>query len=346
MACATPTSAVTAMPHSPTPTPTNQTDATGRLATSPVDRFATASSTSSYLGRFAPSPTGPLHFGSLLAALASFLDARANGGRWLVRIEDIDPLREEAGATASILECLRTHGLEWDDEVIYQSRRFALYREACAKLIAERRAFYCTCSRLDLASHGGIYAGRCRDRFEPPAEPFAIRLRVDTSDIAVDDCIQASFSENLAHAVGDFVIYRKENLPAYQLAVVVDDAAQQITHIVRGSDLLESTARQIFLQRSLGLPTPNYAHIPVIANAQHQKLSKQTRAPALDNNNAAKNLLAALEFLQQPLPPRDECASVQSILRWAIAHWNIARIPHQQEIAGIALPPSCRHFSD
>ncbi len=314
------------------------------LATMPPDPTSLDEQHPRYIGRFAPSPTGPLHFGSLLAALASFLDARAQGGRWLVRIEDIDPPREVAGAATAILDCLRAHGFEWDGEVLYQSRRHAIYREACAQLIARRRAFYCTCSRLDLAGNHGIYAGRCRHCFDKPPQPSAIRLRVDAIDIRVDDRIQPAFSENLARAAGDFVIYRKDDLPAYQLAVVVDDAAQRITHIVRGSDLLESTARQIFLQECLQLPQPQYAHIPVIANAQRQKLSKQTRARALDPGRATENLLAALEFLQQPSPPAAESHSPAAILAWATRHWDIARIAPEPERCGDELPPRCREF--
>lgn len=304
------------------------------------------SSRTQYIGRFAPSPTGPLHFGSLLAALASFLDARAHGGQWLVRIEDIDPPREVPGATAAILDCLRAHALTWDGDVLYQSQRLPIYREACTKLIEQQRAFHCTCSRLDLMDSKGIYTGRCRHCFNKPQQPFAIRLRVDDVDICIDDRIQPAFTENIARDVGDFVIYRKEDLPAYQLAVVIDDAIQNVTHVVRGSDLLSSTGRQIFLQRCLQLPTPQYAHIPIIANSQHQKLSKQTFALALDNNDAIENLLAALEFLQQPSPPKTEVASPESILRWSIKHWDITRIPRQEELCGTALPPRCQHFAN
>ncbi len=297
-----------------------------------------------YIGRFAPSPTGPLHFGSLLAALASFLDARAHGGQWLVRIEDIDPPREVPGATAAILACLRAHGLTWDGDVLYQSQRIPIYREVCARLIEQRQAFYCTCSRLDLAGSGGVYSGHCRHCVEQPQLPFAIRLRVEDVDIRVDDRIQTAFTENIARAVGDFVIYRKENLPAYQLAVVVDDAEQHITHVVRGSDLLASTARQIFLQRCLQIPTPAYAHIPVVTNAQRQKLSKQTLARELDSNEATRNLLAALECLRQASPPETETRSVESVLHWAIAHWDIAAIPRQLELPSTELSARCRRL--
>lgn len=301
---------------------------------------------SSYIGRFAPSPTGPLHFGSLLGALAGFLDARAHGGRWLVRIEDIDPPREVPGASAAILDCLRAHGLYWDGDVWYQSQRMDAYRQAIESLLAAHAAFYCTCSRTELARHGGIYAGRCRACHDRPDRPHAIRLRVDSSDIVFEDRIQGHNEQNMARAVGDFVLFRKEGLPAYQLAVTVDDAAQGVTHIVRGSDLLDSTARQIFLQRRLGLPTPDYAHIPVIANAAGQKLSKQTAAKALDNAAATANLLAALEFLGQPLPHPAQRATVATLLDWAIAHWRIESVPRCRQIGPADLPASCRHFAE
>ncbi|MFT3930386.1 MAG: tRNA glutamyl-Q(34) synthetase GluQRS [Spongiibacteraceae bacterium] len=303
-------------------------------------------SPSHYIGRFAPSPTGPLHFGSLLAALASFLDARAHNGQWLVRIEDIDPPREVAGASRAILNCLHAHGLEWDGDVLYQSQRLAVYQKICAQLIEQHRAFYCTCSRLDLAANDGVYAGRCRQCFDQPQQPAAIRLRVDAVDIDISDRIQPAFTENIARDVGDFVIYRKDQLPAYQLAVVIDDAAQYVTHIVRGSDLLESTARQIFLQRCLNLLTPQYAHIPVIVNSQQQKLSKQTLARALDPANAIENLLAALECLHQPLPPQTLQQSRSDILDWAVRHWNIALIARQPDIGINELPARCRAFID
>ncbi|HSB96568.1 MAG TPA: tRNA glutamyl-Q(34) synthetase GluQRS [Spongiibacteraceae bacterium] len=298
-----------------------------------------------YIGRFAPSPTGPLHFGSLLGALASFLDARANGGRWLVRIEDIDPQREVAGAAHDILKCLRSHGLWWDGEVWYQSRRSEFYRAAIAQLLAANRAFYCVCSRSELADSGGIYAGRCRACTLAPSAPYAIRLRVDDCDIVFSDGIQGSIHQNMAREVGDFVLFRKESLAAYQLAVVIDDAAQGITHVVRGSDLLDSTARQIFLQQRLALNTPHYAHIPVIANRDGQKLSKQTLAPALETGAAPQNLLAALEFLNQPPPEGNARDSVEQILCWAVAHWQLANVPRRLSRSGADLPASCRRFA-
>jgi glutamyl-Q tRNA(Asp) synthetase len=303
----------------------------------------TASST--YVGRFAPSPTGPLHFGSLLGALASFLDARAHQGRWLLRIEDIDPPREVDGAIPAILDCLIAHGLHWDGEVLYQSTRIAIYREISQQLLATEHAFFCTCSRTDLADQGGIYSGRCRRCKTQPTVPHAIRLQVDNSAICFDDAIQGNIEQGLPAEVGDFVIFRKENLPAYQLAVVVDDAAQGVSHIVRGSDLLDSTPRQIFLQRCLQLSKFQYAHIPVIANAFGQKLSKQTFANPLDNQRAAENLCDALQFLGQVSPPPAIAGEPAAILNWATAHWDIQRIPKQRQLCGEQIPPRCRHFA-
>jgi glutamyl-Q tRNA(Asp) synthetase len=297
-----------------------------------------------YTGRFAPSPTGPLHFGSLISALASWLDARARNGRWLVRIEDIDPLREEPGATRDILDCLRAHGLYWDGDVVYQSERLAIYRNAALQLIDEHRAFFCTCSRSQLAGHS-VYPGYCRNCFSPPAQMHAIRLRVPELIIEFNDGVQGHYSEWLDRAVGDFVIYRKEQLPAYQLAVVIDDSAQDVTHVVRGCDLLDNTARQIWLQQCLQLPTPAYAHVPVIANPLSQKLSKQTHARALDPAQAIDNLCAALEFLGQPLPDPARRVSVDSLLSSAVANWSLTRVPRARALSGAALPASCRGFS-
>lgn len=331
----------------------------------PADSPAADDTTAArYVGRFAPSPSGPLHFGSLIGALASFLDARAAGGRWLLRIEDIDPQREVAGAAAAILDCLRAHGLSWDGAVLHQSERIAIYRDVCDDLIRAGLAFYCTCSRTTLDPLGGIYGGRCRGCDRPPAAPAAIRLQVAAGRIAFDDAVQGHIAQDLEREVGDFVIYRKEKLPAYQLAVVVDDAAQGVTHVVRGSDLLDSTPRQIYLQRQLGYlqrqpgylqrgpgylqrgadcAQPRYAHVPVIANARGQKLSKQTLAKPLDARRAATNLRAALDFLHQPAAPR-ELVAVDALLQWAIAHWDLARVPALRAVGGAAVPPSCRAF--
>lgn len=285
--------------------------------------------TTHYTGRFAPSPTGPLHLGSLLTALASFLDARASKGIWLVRMEDLDPPREMAGAASDILRTLEHYGLHWDSEVVYQSRRHVLYEDAVQTLLQQGHGFYCTCSRKDLQALGTrAYPGTCRGQLTTPAQEHAIRVQVENSDIHFDDALQGYCTFNLHDDGGDFVIKRKDGLYAYHLAVVIDDAAQNITHIVRGSDLLDSTPRHIHLQRLLGLPTPHYAHLPVIVNAQGQKLSKQTFAAALPQTDPVPALLACLQALGQQPPAELRQASRDELLGWGIGHWSLAQVPH------------------
>jgi glutamyl-Q tRNA(Asp) synthetase len=280
-------------------------------------------------GRFAPSPTGDPHFGSLLAALASCLEARARGGRWLVRMEDADTPRNAPGADARILACLEAHGFQWDGEVLRQSQRREAYQAALARL---RDSVYpCACSRREIAAAAtGLaidgawrYSGRCRQGLPAGRGARAWRLRVEDAEIAFDDRIQGRIRQNLAHDVGDFALWRADGQFAYQLMVVVDDAFQGVTQVVRGADLLDSTPRQIYLQRLLGLPTPEYAHIPVATNAAGEKLSKQTRARPLRARRAAANLTAALAFLNQRPPPGLAQASVDEVWRWAMARWKI-----------------------
>ncbi|ARN73496.1 tRNA glutamyl-Q(34) synthetase GluQRS [Oceanicoccus sagamiensis] len=286
-----------------------------------------------YIGRFAPSPTGLLHIGSLIGALASFLDARANQGQWLLRMEDLDPPREMPGAASAILQSLEDHGLAWDGEVLWQSQRHDAYRQVIDDLLLANKAFYCTCSRSDLQASHGIYQGQCRGCVTPPADQdFALRLQVDDRVVSFDDAIQGRFSQQLDNDVGDVVLQRKDGLFAYQLAVVVDDAYQAISHVVRGSDLLDSTPRQIYLQQVMAYTTPGYTHIPVITNEQGDKLSKQTFAAPLDSHKAAKNIYLALMFLNQPLPPEDLSQRVDDILAWALANWSVDRIP---SVAGL-----------
>ncbi len=279
-----------------------------------------------YTGRFAPSPTGPLHFGSLLAALASYLDARAHDGRWLLRIEDLDPPREKAGATDSILRSLEQFGLTWDGEVIRQSNRHAIYKEILTQLTERGLTYRCSCSRQTLLKRSGspLYDGYCHNH--PPAidADCAIRVLCD-QDYPFDDLIQGA--QQFSQRVEDFTLFRRDGLFAYQLAVTIDDAQQQVTHIVRGSDLLDSTPKQIHLQRLLGYPQPVYAHIPVATNSQGQKLSKQNLAPALDDNQARTLIIRALKFLgQQPLAELAD-GSIEELLKWAIQHWDITAIP-------------------
>lgn len=276
-----------------------------------------------YVGRFAPSPTGHLHFGSLLAALASWLRARTCGGEWLVRMEDIDPPRERAGASAHILQTLSTFGLESDRPVLYQSQRHTPYREALARLAAGGLAFPCWCSRGDLGA--ATHRGRCLSRRDAAAPP-AWRLLVPDLEIAFVDGVFGRQSQQVGKEIGDFVLWRREDLPAYHLAVVVDDAVQGVTEVVRGADLLDSTPRQILLQRLLALPTPSYMHIPLALDAGGSKLSKQSLAAALDPAAVCAQLRKALAFLGQPVASFD-ADTVQALLTQAAAAFDPLRIP-------------------
>ncbi len=279
-----------------------------------------------YRGRFAPSPTGPLHLGSLIAALASFLDARSHHGTWLVRMEDLDPPREEPGAAQRILHSLQRHGLHWDEEVLWQSRRGAAYSSALKQLAAGNHLFRCDCTRqmLDL---NGCCARDCQRRQARITGPAAIRMVVPGDcRIRFLDRVQGRQDVALGQELADFIVKRKDGLDAYQLAVVVDDAWQGINQVVRGSDLLDSTARQIFLQSLLGCPTPGYSHLPVITDNSGQKYSKQNHAPHLDDNLAPANLRTALRFLHQSAPPAD-LGEVNQILDFAIGEWAVQNIP-------------------
>jgi glutamyl-Q tRNA(Asp) synthetase len=278
------------------------------------------------VGRFAPSPTGPLHFGSLLAAAASYLQARRHGGRWLVRIEDIDPPREQPGATERILEALDSYGFEWDGPVVYQSRSQPAHEAALARLLEAGSAYRCGCSRSDLADAprgplGIIYPGTCRAGCS--ADETAIRVRTDDSEVAFVDALQGPQQQHLESESGDFVIWRRDGLVAYHLAVVVDDYEQGVTEIVRGIDLMDSTCRQIWLQRQLGYPTPDYLHIPVAAHADGQKLSKLTGAKAVPLGRPERILVQVLAALGQHPPEDLDDASLQEIWSWGMQHWHI-----------------------
>ena len=282
---------------------------------------------SGYVGRFAPSPTGPLHFGSVIAAVASYIDARANQGRWLVRMEDLDPPREPPGAAANILRQLTQLGLQWDGEVLYQSQRLETYTLALQELIDNDLCFRCDCSRSKIKSSGSIYDGACRHRASPPEQEYAVRIKTQDTLIEFQDLIQGVHRQNLDTEVGDFIILRKDKLFAYQLAVVVDDEYQGITHVVRGFDLLDSTPRQVYLQQLLNYTTPCYGHIPVIVNASGDKLSKQSFAPSADAENASHLIFQCLALLGQA-PPADLLNSdPDSQLRWGIEHWDIQAVP-------------------
>jgi glutamyl-Q tRNA(Asp) synthetase len=292
-----------------------------------------------YVGRFAPSPTGPLHQGSLVAALASWLDARAAAGRWLVRMEDLDRPRCTQDAADTILRQLEAYGLAWAGEVLYQSTRDDAYATALDALRSQGAAFACTCTRSQLAhaprnAEGEIvYPGTCRLRTAPAGAHHAWRVRVEEVSTHFVDRIHGALRQDLAHEVGDFVVKRADGLFAYQLAVVVDDAFQGITHVVRGADLLWNTPRQLYLQRLLGLPTPIHAHVPLVTNAVGQKLSKQTLAPALPERGRRQVLADALSALGHP-PPADLIgASAAELLAWASAHWQIKNVPRHPIIA-------------
>jgi len=309
---------------------------------SPLDTELPASSPSRYIGRFAPSPTGPLHFGSLVGALASYLDARHHQGTWLVRIEDIDPLREPPDAAAQILTTLEAHGLLWDGPLLYQSTRGEAYEEAIAKLLATDHAYYCPCSRKQLAEQNGHHAPGCRDHRQSP-EDAAIRFKVHGRALQIQDRIQGLLPFAPQAERDDFVLKRKEGFYAYQLAVVVDDAWQGVTDVVRGSDLLDSLPWQHLLQEALGLPHPRYAHIPVITNAQGQKLSKQNRSPALDDRIASDNMRRALSALALTPPPELAGASCEELLHWATPRWSsrlIAAVPSIAEADLMQVSPS------
>ena len=282
-----------------------------------------------YVGRFAPSPTGPLHFGSLVAAVASFLDARAAAGTWLVRIEDVDTPRTVPGAAEDILRTLEAFGLRWDGEVEWQSHRAAHYERALESLRARGLTYPCRCSRREIADsglvglEGAVYPGTCRALALPSGPGLAERLRVDEQPVAFEDRVQGRIEHSIARDIGDFVLKRRDGLHAYQLAVVVDDALRGVTDVVRGADLLWSTPRQVALQRHLGYPTPRYLHFPVATHASGEKLSKQTRAPALDAAEAAPVLAAALAFLgQAPIA----AGSPAEMLAEAARQWHPDRI--------------------
>lgn len=290
------------------------------------DLSPTPSPISKYIGRFAPSPSGPLHMGSLVAALASYLDARSRDGTWLMRMEDLDPPRESAEAADQILHSLDALGLHWDGPVLYQSRRYSAYEEAIAKLTGKGLIFACDCTRQQIQENEGVYPGTCRDRGLVDAPDRALRCRVADITLAFADAIQGRQQQNLEREIGDFVIRRKDGLFAYQLAVVVDDAFQGVTHVVRGIDLLDSTPRQLYLQQHLGLPRPGYAHIPVIVNNEGQKLSKQHRAAPIDPGTPVPLLLEALRYLQQDPDPHLAGASVDDVLAWGCRQWNPDRL--------------------
>ncbi|MBU1214495.1 MAG: tRNA glutamyl-Q(34) synthetase GluQRS [Gammaproteobacteria bacterium] len=287
-----------------------------------------------YRGRFAPSPTGPLHFGSLVAAVGSFLDAKSHHGIWLVRMEDLDTPRCVPGMADNILRTLDAFGLHSDEPVIYQSLRTEAYDEALQHLQDTGATYPCCCTRKEIADsalhgiEGFVYPGTCRKGMAHQRATPAWRVRCDQNPslVAFDDALQGRITQNLENEIGDFVVKRADGLFAYQLAVVVDDALQQITHIVRGADLLNSTPRQIHLQNLLGLHTPHYMHLPVALNTAGEKLSKQTLAQAVDTVQPVIALWRALSFLQQQPPQELQIEDLEAVWEWALRNWRAERL--------------------
>lgn len=271
-----------------------------------------------YIGRFAPTPSGPLHFGSLVAAVASYLDAKANNGKWLLRIEDLDPPREDPAASMLIPKQLAAHGLNWDGEIQYQSKHNNRYEQVLKQLAATGKLFPCHCSRKMLASNSGIHHGICQNQQLPD---FALRFLVEDKWVEFDDTVYGRYRQNLS-TVGDQILKRKDGLYAYQLAVLVDDYDSAISSVVRGVDLLDNTPRQIHLLQTLGWPVPKYLHIPLITNDQGQKLSKQNQAKAIDLSTPISNIKRVLDFLNQKPPTQDQCITLETLLNWATDHWQ------------------------
>lgn len=296
------------------------------------------SSNDAYRGRFAPSPSGFLHFGSLIAALASFLDAKSfvssqnRSGQWLVRIEDIDPPREKVGASSAILATLEAFGLHWDEPVLYQSQQSELYKDTLSDLQRHNISYYCQCTRAEIKKLGGIYKGHCRT-LNNSMHNSAIRLINQYGLYQFEDIFQGTVDCDKALANEDFIIHRKDGLFAYQLAVVVDDIYQNINHVIRGCDLLEPTARQLTLFATLNSLAPVYGHVPLAITSTGHKLSKQNKAPSINNDDPQPALIAALTFLGQTPDPKLVNEDVDDIISWAINHWSRDKVPKIKEIS-------------
>ena len=296
------------------------------------------SSVLGYCGRFAPSPTGELHFGSLIAAVGSYLDAKYHGGEWLVRIEDLDKPREVPAASYKILKSLEALGMEWDHEVIYQDQRKDIYEDVLTMLKRRGLIYPCTCTRKEISNSsiagvsGQIYAGTCRNNAQNDDRLGAIRIKTNNNIIEFEDTLYGLVNQNLQNETGDFILRRSDKIYAYQLAVVVDDFAQGITNVVRGADLLDSTPRQIYLQKLLGYTTPTYMHLPIAVNNHGEKLSKQTKAAHLDISNPVKQLIEAVSFLGQDPPIELVRENVMSFWKWAFINWDPGKIHKKRTI--------------
>jgi glutamyl-Q tRNA(Asp) synthetase len=291
-----------------------------------------------YRGRFAPSPTGALHFGSLIAAVGSYLEAKSHNGEWLVRIENLDKPREIPAASYEILRALEILGMEWDHKVIYQDQRKDTYENILTILNKRGLTYSCTCTRKEIADSsitgisGQIYGGTCRNNVRNEGRTGAVRIKTDNNIIEFEDSLHGLISQRLESETGDFILRRSDEIYAYQLAVVADDATQGITNVVRGADLLDSTPRQIYLQRLLGYPTPTYMHLPVAVNNRGEKLSKQTKAALLDVSNPVKQLIEAVNFLGQEPPIELLGNNISSFWEWAIENWHPEKIHKKRTI--------------
>ncbi len=281
-----------------------------------------------YRGRFAPTISGPLHFGSLITAVASYLDAKAHGGQWLLHIDDLDQPRVPPQAESQILTTLEAHGLYWDGKPLRQTDQIPLYQHYLEQLRAQDLLFYCTCSRSQ-RPFGKPYPGTCRGTLNEPKEPSAIRILTDDVRMSFVDRVQGPFSRSIAEVDGDFLVYRKDKMAAYPLSAVIDDASTQITHVVRGADLLANTLNQIYLIENLGLTTPEYAHVAVLNERDGKKLSKRNQSVAVDDTHAQNNLNIALQLLGMSPPSK---YSIEDLLVWATKHWDIRKLPNSSHL--------------
>ena len=291
-----------------------------------------------YIGRFAPSPSGPLHFGSLIAATASYLCAKSAQGQWLLRIEDVDKFRIKENSIASILHTLEGYGYQWDGGILYQSQRTQAYQQALDSL--EKLTYPCTCSRkflrrqMPVSTYGYIYPGYCRQQISNPNAPqFSIRLCTNNTSLCFDDARQGEYCQNIEIEVGDFIIKRSDAMFSYQLAVVVDDEYQHITEVVRGSDLLDNTPRQLYLQQCLGYREPVYLHFPTAITDDGKKLSKQHHSPQVDDVKKRQTILRTLNFLGQKAPALDHFSHLEDVWHWAIKNWDRDKIPAQMTLS-------------
>ena len=286
-----------------------------------------------YKGRFAPSPTGPVHFGTLVTAVGSYLQAKKNNGEWIVRMEDVDTTRKVAGADVDILNTLAAYGFEWHGEVIYQSKQSHHYQQALEQLISQSLIFPCLCSRKQLAeTDSDIYPGTCRQQPLPEKNQHALRIIAENIDIAFVDAVMDKQSQNIKQQCGDFILKRRDGLFAYQLAVVVDDALQGISEVVRGADLLEVTARQIYLQQLLYYPTPDYCHLPLVIDDAGNKISKSEGAATVGTENKVRQLISALKFLGQQPPDELNEANISELWKWSIDHWRLDRVAKNNQL--------------